>query len=222
MPQFDVVAHGKIAVGDLFSLDRRNITIHSLDLSDTESPKRSKLEVEQTESLIQIRGGGEGDAVGDGGNEKQGSGKVDQNGAGATNDVKQQTATAQPIVPYPMDANYKLYSAMTQSNNQNAMAAAAASSHLLQHQLGLGLQNDPYAAAMAGVPVGSGVGSLSASELSEFYMRNGFGFAGASASTGLGLVSGTDAAAARYSRPHSKCQSDFEFLTALPQRQRVV
>ena len=183
---------------------KRSLGESNLDLSGIDSPKRSKLEVEQTESLIHIRGGGEGDAVGDGGNEKQASGntsesdKNNQNGVCATNDVQEQTATAQPLLPYPMDANYKLYSAMAQSNSQNAMAAAAASSHLLQHQLGLGLQNDPYAAAMAGVSVGSGVGSLSASELSEFYMRNGFGFAGASASTGLGLVSGADAAAARY------------------------
>lgn len=189
--------NASIGKGKKRSLDESN-----LDLSGIDSPKRSKLEVEQKESLIHIRGGGNG--VGDGGNEKQPSenksesGKSNQNGAVATNNVQQQTAAAQPMLPYPMDANYKLYTAMAQSNSQNAMAAAAASSHLLQHQLGLGLQSDTYAAAMAGVPVGSGVSSLSASELSEIYMRNGFGFAGAPTSSGLGLVSGADAAAARY------------------------
>ena len=206
------------------SLDETKLDGTKLDLSGIDSVKRPKIEVEQTESLIHIRGGGDGD--GDEGNEKQASGNTSESGNnnqnGATTDVPQQTAAAQPLLPYPMDANYKLYSAMAQSNSQNAMAAAAASSHLLQHQLGLGLQGDPYAAAMAGVPVGSGVGSLSASELSEFYMRNGFGFAGASAS-GLGLVSGPDAAAARYQAALTmNAQNPFGYVGLSPMNAPVV
>ena len=190
----------------------------NLDLSGIDSAKRSKLE-EQIKSPLQIRGGGGGD--GDEGNEKQASGKASESGTNnksgtvKTNDV-QQTAAAQPLLQYPLDANYKLYSAMTQSNSHHAMAAAAASSQLLQHQLGLGIQSDPYSAAMAA----SSVGSFSASELSEFYMRNGFGFAGASA--GLGLVPGPDAAARYQAALTMNAQNPFGYVGLSPLNAPVV
>jgi len=203
---------------------KRSLGQTNLDLSSIESAKRPSLQDEQTKSPIHIRGGGNGD----GGNEKQATGKANECGKNnhkdtvKTNDV-QQTATSQPLLQYPVDANYKLYSAMAQSNSQNAMAAAAASSQLLQHQLGIGLQSDPYSAAMAAnVPVGSAVGSLSASEMSEFYMRNGLGFAGTSA--GLGLVPGPDAAvAARYQAALTmNVQNPFGYIGLSPMNSPVV
>ena len=195
-----------------------------LEPQSIDNTKRSKLEQIQTESPMQIRGGGDGD----GSDEKQTpektteSGINNPNGTASTGDV-QQTVAAQPLLPYPSDANFKLYSAIAQSSSQSAMAAAAASSHLLQHQLGLGLQRDPYTAAMVGVPVGSAVGSLPPSELSEFYMRNGLGFAGASASNGLGLASVPDAAAARYQAALSmNTQNPFGFVGLSPMNAPVV
>ena len=166
----------------------------SMDLSDKDSPKKSKLEIKQVKSPLQIRGGGGGDEE----TEKQSveTSDLDKNNkhtAVKKSDVPQAGAAA-PLLQYPLDANYKLYSAMAQNNSQSAMAAAAASSQILQHQLGLGLQTGPYTAAMTGsVPVASTLGAMSASELSDFYMRNGFGFTGAS------LAPAPDAAtAARY------------------------
>mmetsp|Transcript_5245 Transcript_5245/g.9395 ORF Transcript_5245/g.9395 Transcript_5245/m.9395 type:complete len:1645 (+) Transcript_5245:114-5048(+) len=154
--------------------DSRNC---KLDSSNTEN-RDAKDDV-----VYQIRGGGRQDEINaieskavpkETGEMK----KQKKNGVSQTNDKTDAPMPDHSLAGY---AGFDpLYNAMSQvplgdKHGQSVIAAAAASRQLLQHQLGV--HPDPYhAAALAHqftVPIGSHLSSLPASDLSDFYLRNG-------------------------------------------------
>mmetsp|Transcript_44871 Transcript_44871/g.94135 ORF Transcript_44871/g.94135 Transcript_44871/m.94135 type:complete len:1659 (-) Transcript_44871:52-5028(-) len=137
---------------------------------------------EDDDVVYQIRGGGRPDELNavESNNVQKDTGEIKQK----KNGVSQSKNKADAQMPDPSLAGYAgfdpLYNAMSQvplgdKRSQSVIAAAAASRQLLQRQLGV--HPDPYhTAALAqqlSVPIGSHLNSLPASDLSDFYLRNG-------------------------------------------------
>jgi len=168
---------------------KRSLSNKDGELNDAKKPKADisntvNIDVED-DVVCQIRGGGRQDEVNaiESKAMSKESGETKRQKKNGVSQTKNKTDAPIPDTSLAGYAGFDpLYNAMSQvplgDKQSQSVIAAAASRQLLQHQLGI--HPDPYRTAalahqLAVPPIGSHLTSLPASDLSDFYLRNGLG-----------------------------------------------